>query len=142
MTKTFLKIKRLKNGQQVRQFLRMVNFESASENPMVPGVLDISPEEFYRKMSKVIAIDVRRHDEWIGELGHINGARLITLDVLNEGIDEFPKDETIVFICRSGARSARASAIAQARGFKSVYNLKGGMILWNELKYEVTSEDE
>jgi rhodanese-related sulfurtransferase len=120
----------------------IVEFSTATENPSVPGVLDISPEEFKKKKDKVVAIDVRRHDEWIGELGHIAGARLITLDVLNEGMDEFPKDATIVFICRSGARSARASAIAQARGFKSVYNLKGGMILWNELNYEVTTDDE
>ncbi|OQW50651.1 MAG: sulfurtransferase [Proteobacteria bacterium SG_bin7] len=119
-----------------------IEFATAMENPSVPGVLDISPEEFKQKKDKVIAIDVRRHDEWIGELGHIAGCRLITLDVLNEGMDEFPKDATIVFICRSGGRSARASAIAQARGFKSVYNLKGGMMLWNELKYEVTTEEE
>jgi rhodanese-related sulfurtransferase len=120
----------------------LVEFNTAVENPTVPGVIDISPEELRKKIKEVIAIDVRRHDEWVGELGHINGARLITLDVLNEGMAEFPKDATIVFICRSGGRSARASAIAQARGFKSVYNLKGGMILWNELKYEVTTDDE
>lgn len=119
-----------------------IEFSTAEENQSVPGVLDISPEEFKQKKNQVIAIDVRRHDEWIGELGHIAGCRLITLDVLNEGMEEFPKDATIVFVCRSGARSARASAIAQARGFKSVYNLKGGMILWNELNYEVTTEDE
>ncbi len=119
-----------------------IEFNTACENQSVPGVLDISPEEFMQKKKDVVAIDVRRHDEWIGELGHILGARLITLDVLNEGMDEFPKDSTIVFICRSGARSARASAMAQARGFKHVYNLKGGMILWNELNYEVTTEDE
>ncbi len=119
-----------------------LEFNTAEENPQMPGVFDISPEEFLKKKNQVIAIDVRRHDEWTGELGHIQGSRLITLDLLNEGMDEFPKDATIVFICRSGARSARASAMAQARGFKHVYNLKGGMILWNELKYEVTTEDE
>lgn len=120
----------------------VTEFSTAEENPSAPGVFDISPEEFRQKKDKVIGIDVRRHDEWIGELGHIAGCRLITLDTLNEGMDEFPKDATIVFICRSGARSARASSMALARGFKSVYNLKGGMILWNELKYEVTTEEE
>lgn len=120
----------------------MIEFSSAEENPTAPGVLDISPEEFKQKKDHVIAIDVRRHDEWIGELGHIAGCRLITLDTLNEGMDEFPKNATIVFICRSGGRSARASSMAQARGFKSVYNLKGGMMLWSELKYEVTTEEE
>lgn len=119
-----------------------VEFTTAEENQSVMGVLDISPDEFNKKMQNVLAIDVRRHDEYVGELGHIPGARLITLDVLGEGLEEFSKDTPIVFICRSGARSARAAAIAQGKGFKYVHNLKGGMILWNELKLETTTEEE
>jgi rhodanese-related sulfurtransferase len=62
------------------------------------------------------------------------GARLIVLNNLPGEIDSLPKDEPIVFICRSGARSARATAFVQEHGFMDVYNMKGGMLRWNELK--------
>lgn len=118
-----------------------VEFSSAEENSGLPGVVDISPEEFKGRIADVVLIDVRRHDEYVGELGHIPGARLITLDVLGDELGEFSKDTPMVFVCRSGGRSGRAASLAQAKGFKNVFNLKGGMMLWNELQYEVTTEE-
>lgn len=118
---------------------KFVDFTSTEENLHYEGVLDIDPVELSKKLDQVELIDVRLDEEYIGELGHIPGARLMTLDTLEDHLNEIPKDKTVVFICRSGARSARATALAQANGFKSVYNLKGGMILWNEyrLKTEI-----
>jgi rhodanese-related sulfurtransferase len=110
-----------------------VQFSTASANPDVPGVQDIDPNELHKKASDVCMIDVRRPDEFVGELGHIGGAKLIVLDTLPQHVDELPKDGTIVFVCRSGGRSARATAFALEHGFKSVFNMKGGMLRWNEL---------
>lgn len=110
-----------------------VQFESKEGNLHYDGVFDIDPKELAKKMNEVCLIDVRQPEEFTGELGHIPNTQLIVLDVLNESLDQLPKNKTIVFICRSGGRSARASAIAQQNGFTSVYNLKGGMLLWNDL---------
>jgi hydroxyacylglutathione hydrolase len=78
-------------------------------------------------------IDVRRDDEYTGELGHAPGAILKTLGPdLTSFLDETDKNTKIIFICRSGGRSGQATSIAKSMGFTDVANMKGGMILWNE----------
>lgn len=79
-------------------------------------------------------IDVRRPDEFTGELGHIKGAKLITLGPeLESFIQGMDKNKETLFICRSGARSANATMFAQSLGHTKVYNMNGGMMLWNQL---------
>ena len=112
-----------------------IEFTTAKANPGYPGVMDIDAEELKGKLDKVHLIDVRRTDEFSGELGHVHGAKLIVLDTLPQYIGALPKDEPVVFICRSGGRSGNATAFALGEGFKHVFNLKGGMLRWNELGY-------
>ena len=113
------------------------DFSSKTENPDFPGVEDVSPEEVQNLKSQVHLVDVRRPDEWAGELGHVKEAQLVTLDTLPQKIQELPKDKTIVFICRSGRRSAQAATFAKENGFPKVFNMAGGMIAWNESNFEV-----
>jgi glyoxylase-like metal-dependent hydrolase (beta-lactamase superfamily II)/rhodanese-related sulfurtransferase len=84
-------------------------------------------------------IDVREAEEYRGELGHIAGARLIPLKELPERIGGLAnaKDCDIVAICRVGVRSATAVAILTGMGFEHVWNLKGGMIEWNEAQLPI-----
>jgi len=83
-------------------------------------------------------IDVRRIDEYTGELGHIEKAKLFTLGPdLEQFLNTADKNLPILFICRSGARSAGATMRAMELGFKEVYNMEGGMIFWNDLKLPV-----
>lgn len=114
-----------------------MNFTTKEQNPNFEEVFDLDPKEVYDNQTHIALIDVRRSDEFNGELGHIPGARLLTLDTLPAQIHSLPKDKTIVFICRSGMRSANAASLALSHGFKSVYNMKGGMILWNEYGLDV-----
>ena len=109
-------------------------FESKTENPHYEGVYDIEPQELHAKLNQVTLIDVRQPDEFVGELGHIQASKLVVLDTLPEKIAHLPKDKTVVFVCRSGGRSARAAAFALMNGFQSVFNMRGGMLLWNELE--------
>jgi len=111
----------------------MMAFETCENNLHYHGVVDIDPKELLAKKDQIILIDVRQPDEYTGELGHIPGAKLMVLDTLADHFDKLPRDKTIVFVCRSGGRSARAASLALSEGFKDVYNLKGGMLLWNEL---------
>jgi hydroxyacylglutathione hydrolase len=113
-------------------------FNKVTINP--EGVADIQPQELQQKKSEVHMIDVRRPDEFVGELGHIPGAKLSTLetDLTNflKSVPEDQKSDSYVFVCRSGGRSSRAASMALSLGFKRVYNLTGGMIYWNELRLE------
>ncbi|MEE9354271.1 MAG: methyl-accepting chemotaxis protein [Methylococcaceae bacterium] len=78
-------------------------------------------------------IDVRRPDEFNGDLGHIQGAQLICLqDNFENRIHQLNKEQPHLFVCRSGGRSARAARMALANGFKQVYNLEGGMLAWSK----------
>jgi rhodanese-related sulfurtransferase len=113
-------------------------FKNTMNNPHFAGVKDIEAQDLVSCLEKVELVDVRQPDEFIGELGHVIGAKLIVLDELPDKIGQVSKDKPIVFICRSGGRSARATAFALSLGFKEVYNLKGGMIHWNELGYQTS----
>ena len=79
-------------------------------------------------------IDVRGGDEFTGDLGHIKGAKLVTLgEELHQFLERAPKEDSYLFVCKAGGRSTQASLLALSKGFKNVTNLFGGMIHWNEL---------
>ena len=114
----------------------METFDSAKPNPEHFEVKDIEPQELWQKRENVVIVDVRRQDEFTGDLGHVPGAKMVILDTLPDQMEELPRDKTIVFVCRSGNRSARATSWALSEGYESVYNLKGGMLLWQKLNME------
>lgn len=114
-----------------------VQFDTKIENPHFNGVFDIAPDELAQKKMDVVMIDVRQPEEYVGELGHIPGSKLVILSALPDNLSEIPKDKTVVFICRSGGRSAQAAAYALMQGYKEVYNMLGGMIQWNNLQLPV-----
>lgn len=77
---------------------------------------------------KVRLIDVRSASE-VAQ-GIIEGSEFMPLHTLPMRMNELPKDETIVFYCRSGARSAQACMfLAQNTGIEAI-NLRGGIISW------------
>ncbi|MGZ5280558.1 MAG: rhodanese-like domain-containing protein [Pseudobdellovibrionaceae bacterium] len=119
-----------------------VQFETQEDNLYYRGVQDIDARELSQKKDQVVMIDVRQPEEYQGDLGHIPGSKLIALDTLPDNMAQIPKDKTVVFVCRSGGRSARATAWAMEHGYQHVYNLKGGMILWNELHLQTEAEEE
>jgi len=110
-----------------------VDFQSKTLNPEHCAVHDVAPEEVCAKKDQLHLIDVRRPDEFEGELGRVPGSVLLTLDSLLMKLNELPSEKTIVFICHSGGRSGHAAALATKNGFDSVFNMKGGMVLWNKL---------
>lgn len=108
---------------------------------LVDDVPEISPDTFKAYLGKITLIDVRRPEEFNGELSHIPGARLLTLGPdLDNFLNTHKKDDEIVFVCRSGARSGRATLQSRAMGFLKSVNLQGGMLLWNERKFPVVKQ--
>lgn len=112
-------------------------FINKSINPHFAGVTDVTPQEVLNNTAQLKLVDVREVSEYNGELGHAPQTELIVLSTIPEKIGTLPKDKTIVFICRSGGRSAQATAYAQQMGFTNVYNMQGGMLLWNQLQLPV-----
>jgi sulfur dioxygenase len=97
----------------------------------------LSPAEVndrVRAPNPPLIVDVREQEEYRGELGHIPGARLIPLRELPERAAELAafKDKPVITICRAGVRSTTAAAILIGLGFERVWNMKGGMLDWNE----------
>lgn len=73
-------------------------------------------------------LDVREPSEWAQ--GHIEGAVLIPLGELAGRLNEIPKDQRIVVVCRSGNRSARGRELLLNSGFDRVTSMTGGMNQW------------
>jgi rhodanese-related sulfurtransferase len=98
------------------------------------GIDEIQCDVLLKNKSDFKILDVRRADEFIGELGHIDGAELVTLGPdLMETLQDMDKQTQVAFVCRSGGRSGQATQIAQDMGFKKVSNMIGGMLEWNRL---------
>lgn len=118
------------------------SFEKKLTNPNHSTVQDVEPSEVFENRNQLCLIDVRRSDEFVGELGHAPGAQLITLNTLPENTEKIPKDKTVVFLCRSGGRSGQAAAFFQEQGWTDVYNMRGGMILWNDQGLETEGKNQ
>ena len=109
------------------------------------GYKDLSVSEFEAMLASdqtVQLLDVRTPEEF--SEGHIGGA--INIDWKADGFAEkaaetLSKDRPVMVYCRSGRRSAEASAVLDGLGLKA-YNLKGGILAWTDAgkrvsKYEV-----
>lgn len=103
---------------------------------IVDDVPEITAEELKANLGHVTLIDVRRSDEFNGELAHIPSSKLVTLGPeLDAFLKSHNKEDEIVFVCRSGARSGRATLQGRSMGFANCVNLQGGMLLWNQKKF-------
>jgi rhodanese-related sulfurtransferase len=108
---------------------------------MIHDIPLISPKDVLSQQRATL-VDVRMPEEYVGELGHIAGATLKTLGPeLDEFLGSVDKNKTLIFICRSGARSGRATGQAMSLGFKKIYNMEGGMLAWNALALPTENKD-
>jgi rhodanese-related sulfurtransferase len=79
-------------------------------------------------------IDVRQEFEW--EMSRIPAASHVPLDQLPARVAELDDDRTIVFQCRTGARSGMAAQAFRASG-REAFNLAGGIEAWSESGLEI-----
>jgi rhodanese-related sulfurtransferase len=69
----------------------------------------------------------------------VPGAVFISLPELRDRVHEIAahRGRTVVTICRSGNRSARAAAILRNSGFADVRNMTGGTLAWRKRGFPV-----
>lgn len=94
----------------------------------------VSPKEMKQliQMSRVQLIDVRTPEEY--ESGHMINANNLNFfdEAFEKELDQLDKDIPVCVYCKSGGRSAKASEILRKKGFKTVYDLDGGIIGWEK----------
>jgi rhodanese-related sulfurtransferase len=83
----------------------------------------------------LVIVDVRTEAEYQAE--HIEGARNISLDALQQRIAEIRFTDTILVYCRTGNRSTQAVKIMVENGFSSFYHMQGGIVAWKRNGYPV-----
>ncbi len=77
-----------------------------------------------------VIVDVREPAEF--DICRIPGAVLIPLAQLPMRLHELDRSQEIVLQCKVGGRSALATALLRAAGFRHARNLKGGILAWIE----------
>jgi hydroxyacylglutathione hydrolase len=91
----------------------------------VDTVNRISADEFAERFKKnPVVIDVRKLGEFAAE--HVDGAKSIPLDFINEDMAEFPKDQQFIIHCQGGYRSMIAASILKSRGYDNFLEVIGG----------------
>jgi len=85
----------------------------------------------------LLIVDVRTPQEYAQ--GHLNGAINIPLSDLPLRIVSLDPNRPILVYCRTGHRSAQASAILVRAGFTRVYNLQGGITAWVNAGYPIVT---
>jgi len=109
-------------------------FDNATTHP--GGYRDVTPVALANAREVVRIVDVREPAEFTGELGHVPRAELVPLATLDNAAREWDREQEIVLVCRSGARSARAATLLSTMGFRRTMNMVGGMMQWNEARLE------
>jgi len=70
-------------------------------------------------------IDTRRKSEYDSE--HIEGSGILTLDTIEQHLDELNKEDTYYLYCLTGYRSASLISILRKYGYNNLINVEGGM---------------
>jgi adenylyltransferase/sulfurtransferase len=96
-----------------------------------PQTTDMTVTELKSRMDQgdpPVVVDVREPREF--QICRIPGSILIPLGELPRRLQELDPAQEIVLQCRSGGRSAQATAFLKQRGFARARNLKGGILAW------------
>ena len=85
-------------------------------------------------------IDVRTGQEYL--TGHLKNSHniCVTDDDFEEKAASLDRDKPVYVYCKKGGRSARAAEILKEMGFKKIYDLEGGIVLWEESGQDTEKE--
>ncbi|OJU74811.1 MAG: hypothetical protein BGO29_05005 [Bacteroidales bacterium 36-12] len=97
-----------------------------------PGIHPISAAELQTALNeKIQLVDVRTAAEFNG--GHLYNA--LNIDVNSADFDakiqQLDKTKPVYIYCQSGKRSSNAAKKMESLGFRTIYDLKGGILSWN-----------
>ncbi|MCP4285894.1 MAG: rhodanese-like domain-containing protein [Gammaproteobacteria bacterium] len=100
----------------------------------------ITPHQATSKINQeeAVVVDVRPMADFTG--GHIINAINIPVNGLKNQISQLEKhkNKPVIVACRSGAQSSSACKQLQKEGFEKVFNLKGGILAWQDANLPVS----
>jgi rhodanese-related sulfurtransferase len=109
--------------------------------PAVPGLPDVPGVDVAGALSLLdgdaVLLDVREQNEW--DAGHAPHAVHVPLRELSEAIAGMSRQRRVVVVCRSGRRSAHATAALLAAGVDAL-NLLGGMQAWRDAGADLVAD--
>ncbi len=113
-------------------FLTFASLTSCTSQTEPQGYTDLEVNAFKAKIAEpgIVLLDVRTPEETSD--GMIEGAGQLDFkaDNFEAEIEKLDKEKTYLIYCRSGNRSGKACALMAQKGFKNLYNLKGGYMAW------------
>lgn len=109
--------------------------EAGMEQAHLP---QISVEELHAKRDPYV-VDVRGDGEWNG--GHIEDAQHLMAGDVPKRMAEIDKTRDVHVICGTGYRSSVASSLLQRAGYRSIFNVVGGMTAWRKRGLPVTTAE-
>ncbi len=120
----------MKRGVLIFYFLNIVVLMQAQER--------LSPKEFRKKLdhsAEALLLDVRTPDE-IAK-GYLKNAVFMDFydSSFKQQVATIDRDKPVFVYCAIGGRSWDAAKIMHELGFKNVYDLKGGIIVWKIKNY-------
>lgn len=96
---------------------------------------EVSVDKAYQMyQSGTFVLDVRTQEEW--DEYHAPNATLIPLDQLPNRLNEIPKDQEILVVCRSGNRSQEGRDILLSAGYNAT-SMTGGLKEWFAKGYPI-----
>jgi rhodanese-related sulfurtransferase len=115
---------------------------SQTAKPSQGKVALVSPTEFSQKLESMketrILLDVRTPGEY--KKGHLENALPIDIfrDDFAEVIKTLDSTKPIFVYCAAGGRSEEASEMLLKLGFKTIYDLDGGITAWRKQNLPVS----
>ena len=91
--------------------------------------LDLSTTLVELRAGRLVLYDVREGNERAENF--VPGSRHLPLGQVKARLGELPRDKPVAFICRTGRRSAMATATARREGYDA-HNVKGGMTAYEQ----------
>ena len=90
--------------------------------------------------TSIALIVVRTGQEYL--TGHLKNSHniCVTDDDFEEKAASLDRDKPVYVYCKNGGRSARAAEILKEMGFKKIYDLEGGIVLWEESGQDTEKE--
>jgi len=117
--------------------------ETPSDITSIKGEIElISPQQVYNAIYKdrsIQLIDVRTPEEFKGN--HLKGAQniCVTSDDFKEKVKMLDKNKPVYVYCNRGGQSAQAAIALKELGFTKIYDMEGGILLWEENKLELSN---
>lgn len=93
--------------------------------------MHITPRELHDHRAgggEAILLDVRTPEEH--EIVRLEGARLVTRELVTEILENWPRDRELITYCHHGVRSLDAARFLVSHGFNNVRSLSGGIDAW------------